>query len=156
MHKKFSSAFFKRRRFPKAEPWSHSAECEIYSPFEDQEGSRNTPANCCGAGNPIKGFPESLNFVQIDIGGILFRQFTILYHYNISSSENQQTLLPNLPLLFWQIAPKFHLLFFKPLFKFLIILNTFEFKLIFLPVGNKLHFILGEKFLRLALRRRQT
>ena len=62
---KFSPAFFKRRRIPKAAPWSQSADCEISLLFKDQEGSQNNSVNCFGVGNPIKGFPEIFEFVHL-------------------------------------------------------------------------------------------
>ena len=31
----------------------------------DQEGSQNNPVDCFGVGNPIKGFPEKVQFCTI-------------------------------------------------------------------------------------------
>ena len=85
--RKFSPAFFKRRRIPKAEPLGASRRTRnTYLFNKDQEGSPNSPVDCWGVGNPIKGFPDGPHR-----GPFLCSAFFILLSRLILTQQNCET-----------------------------------------------------------------
>ena len=74
-NKSFRPPFFKRRRFPKAEPWSQSADCEISYTHKRSGGEPKQSGELFWRGEPYQGVPrKKFDFVQSDNSGILFRQ----------------------------------------------------------------------------------